>query len=223
MPTSFDSLLYNNDVIARMNIHMRLLYSETDAKRAQLALERRDIPSENWEMLAAVNFIRLAVERQSRIGQLVLHLGKQCGPLWSCISQSHIFELVSDFANSEEFWQVRGRTLAENFCMYVHSKFKEKENSFLGNLAELLGTMSALMANSEAKSPWTGHRQPSFSVGREIQSEAFLSDFDLLDCNGKILTDIPNYPKRPNAFETSIFRMSDGSCLLGSIDLMEIG
>jgi hypothetical protein len=212
------TLIQNDAVQARMNLYLRLLYNEGDADIARIAAARGQAPPNTLAILRQMDFERLKVERRARINQLMIHLGKQCGALWSALPKDLLRPLVSEFANSEDFWEIRGRNLAENFCLFARTYFNERDQTFFGDLAELLGTVSALMSGSDTPSPWRRHFAPRDNLPGSQKSEAMRLSSDLLDAEGNIRLTPAAESSAAGRHEICVYRFPDGSCILSGID-----
>ena len=199
-----------------MDLHLRLLYSESAAKIAAQTLQNRQAPAETLAVLETFNFERLQVERRARHAQLGVHLGKQCASLWECLGEVEVVNAVAAFADSAAFWEVRGRTLTENFAVFARAHFESKGNGFVADLAELLGTLSAVMSKSIIDCPWPNHAAaPSNYLGCEW-SETMQLGFDLIDESGQIRSQSAGGEVSPESIQHSVYRFRDGSCLIAS-------
>src|SRR5579862_4952673 len=183
--STIEELLNEDDVQARMALYLRLLYSEPDAAAARTALAAGRAAPATLAVLRGLDFERLQVERRARLSQLILHLGKQSQPLWVALG-GETRAVVSAFANSPLFWQVRGRTIVENFCLFAHERLEADGRPFLADLAELVGTMSALMAGLGPSSPWRDHDVPGVALPDAEGGESFVARFDLIDDDGTV-------------------------------------
>jgi len=121
---------------------------------------------------------------------------------------------VSGYANSGTFWEPCGRTLAENFSIFARAYFDGLNHIFLGDVAELLGTMSALMTNPDSRSPWAGHRKPRFDVPGSQFAEAMSLRTEVLGEDGMVRSTMPSELGAQDLFEASVHRFADGSCIL---------
>ena len=226
----FDRLFESGSVEARMEIYLRLFYSPTFAALAERAitLPRASAlepgPASVLGCLRLVDFERLKVEQRGRLSQLGRQLRKQAQPLWASLSTEEISRLVATFADAPEFWQPRGRSGTENFCLFAHAAFEREGRFFLADLAQLLGTISGSSAHYDRPSPWPNRRTaPPAPSGKVLASEAFVARCSLLDENGHIRDRVPEPAGASGdaepGFMTFVWTFEDRSSLVGTTAL----
>jgi len=177
-PWDLGSCLASDATAARLFVYQRMLYSTVVA---DVVFETaRSFPSEvaepMLEWIRGVDTEQLAAERAARVRNLSAHLARALPTLQGMLGTDLHREWVSRFADAIEFWQARGRTLAENYCLYVAPRL---DDLFLSTLARLDGTLSGLAAAPRAASPWSGEPTPPVLDGA-LATEVFRSPVHLL-------------------------------------------
>lgn len=125
--------------------------------------------------LAGLDTDRLDVETNARRRNLRKNLKDDSLFLKKAVSDAELLKMVDHFTRSPAFWEFRGRTLFENFCLCI-CEDDPGLNLKLQALAELDGTVSGLSVSNEF-SPWKTHR----FVREEVSaSEEFTLPFDLI-------------------------------------------
>lgn len=131
--------------LTRTQTYLRALYGVVD---------REDLDS-----FLSLDKQRLQVERDARVRNWVAQLRRAC-PRVAAVAGANFGQLVSSFASSVLFWEVKGRTLAENFCLHLHGHLSP-EFEYLSDVAQLDGVISGVCTGKA--SPW-----PPSAIPKEI-------------------------------------------------------
>lgn len=171
---------------ARLQIYQRLLYSSSASE--QILKLAQELPEafapRTLALLRTIDVYHLSVERNSRVRNLSRHLERAAPRLTSFLGLSVHRNWVDQFASAPEFWSCRGRSLAENFCLFVAMRLNDQ---FLRAVAHLDGVMSGIRCAPQASSPWTG-RVPHPLVPGSAATEMIESPVRLLTAQGALPT-----------------------------------
>ena len=162
--------------LARTHAYLRALYGQVDC--------------EDIEGLLSLDSDRLRVESEARVRNLAAQLKRAC-PRVAAVSGPDFGKYVASFASAAMFWEVQGRTLAENFCLYLVGSLSP-ELDYLSDVAQLDGIVSGISTGKI--SPW-----PPMAIPKEIAgvlhdgwvNEAIYTRRRLIDRAG-LLLDVGN-------------------------------
>ncbi|MGS0896533.1 hypothetical protein ACVBGC_28985 [Burkholderia stagnalis] len=138
--------------------YLRALYTGTQKKIAS--------PEEEF-VVAGLSTDRLEVERAARIRNLRTVMFDDMRLLNRVMSKGELLPFVEKYAQSEQFWMHRGRTLVEDFCLFFveHAEVSDA----LALLARLEGVYSGLSASTEAATPWAEHKKQSYGTSEAVE------------------------------------------------------
>jgi len=112
------------------------------------------VPEVIRRFLTGIDFRLLDRERSGRIRNLRGHILRACPSLDQVCDLRTLTELTEALADSDLFWSSIGRSLAENFCLFVATRRKDALSSFALDVVRLNGVVSGLRSGSLQPSPW---------------------------------------------------------------------
>lgn len=184
-------LVQTNSFEARNIIYQRLLYSSqwADFILSILADNSIALPSATRELFESLDYERLRIERNARVKNLDRHFERNCPNLYFCYSKEKLTPVFQEFVNSRDFWLIKGRTLSENFCLYVYKALSKETEGFIQDVAMLNGIMSGIASlDGNIVSPWDTTMETNtvlFSTPVAIV-ESFSSRWQILDSKGML-------------------------------------
>jgi len=180
-------LLKTDTTEARILLYQRLLYSKRWSQSAQFALHQSNIPESTYLLLKSINFERLTIEQEARRKNLANHLKRVC-PSLEVIPLELLRISLQHFVDSNDFWIPRGRTLAENFCLFVYHDFSFSTHDFEREVVKLSGIVSSFSADCDKPSPWKDQHEEDVTPHVDGASvvESFTSKFCMIDENGNL-------------------------------------
>jgi hypothetical protein len=194
----------NDSAATQTQLYIRLLFSAECARQTAKALQTGALPPRVAGWVRALDFGRLDLERAARLRNLSFYLTRAVDTLRALLAPSDWDALVSSYCDSDQFWQQRGRNLAENFCLYAHDVLHARGQGFLASVARLDGVTSGLHAGGT--SPWPGVHQGG-------PSETLVSAWPLLDDQGSLPgpQNIARLERRGDKpFEVTVTLLADG-------------
>lgn len=199
----------------KMRMHLRVLYSADLTKEAP-SIESLSTASYR-QFMETFDCERLIVERRQRIADLIGHCRRQCEALWRAAGDERLANFMSAFAGDESFWEPRGRSLSENFCLFATARFTASGEEGLADLARLVGVVCGLSAAPDQQSPWPSAKPAPahLRTPRVVATEAFVSSFDLLDSDSKVSLG----RRRNHPVLAFVLCFEDRSMIVGSEDL----
>ena len=154
-------------------------------------------------VLRHMDLERLRVERAARLRNLRTVLHGNMYLLSRLIDKKSLLPIVQAYASSELFWQHRGRTLVEDFCMFYTNEWG-KSDAVSALVAKVEGVYSGLSASIDVVSPWPQHYQVRESDDiRETFLVPFAISWDLM------YGTFPHYQPSPRPAYCQIFRQGD--------------
>lgn len=177
--------------VDKLNLYTRMLYSEVEANSLRDLAEKHPekLSDAAIELISSIDFDFLRVEQGARARNLGRQLRCSCPCLTRSFSDSFYESLVFRFCNSPEFWTSAGRSLAENFCLFVYNILRADKHYFWSELAKLEGIISGLSKRPTASSPWQGSIREvprRISLSSEGAVEVFRTPFKLISPDGVI-------------------------------------
>lgn len=130
-------------------LYVRLLYSGTTSIL--------DDSIESQYLIGHLDSDRLEVEHKARVRNLRTVLYTDMRFLNRFVDKNFMLDVVQGYCGSKEFWQHRGRTLLEDFCLFFYEQLTLDPRLRL--LAEIEGTSSGMSIDVMAKTPWCNHQQ----------------------------------------------------------------
>lgn len=131
------------------SIYIRLLYCDDFS-----SLE----PSEELDFIMSnVSVCRLEVERNARVRNLRTVLYSDMRILNQYVCKSKLLGVVQGYCGSKSFWEHRGRTLLEDFCLFYAQQ--NEIHPRLRLLSEVEGTLSGHSVAQNRPSPWGSHQK----------------------------------------------------------------
>jgi hypothetical protein len=178
------ALLASEAPSARLRLYQRLLYSSAVA---DVVFDRAragdpDLAASTLAWIRSVNEEHLSVERAARVRNLSFHLQRACPTLAGMLGAEQHREWVASFADSDQFWFAVGRSLPENYCLFLAPRL---EDPLLCAVARVDGILSGLPAAPDGVSPWTGERTLPAMKGA-VATEVFSSPVRLLTAEGAL-------------------------------------
>jgi len=181
-------LLADDTPQARTAIYQRLLYGSNWSTFVRSVHEggRVGLPAATAKLLATVDYERLGAEQRARARNLNSHLARSCASLYLALAPDVRKEIQSSYVNSPDFWVARGRTLAENFCLFTYERLSPSEHGFARDVARLCGVMSGLSFTHEARSPWfdLDPATAALPLSGALATESFITDWELIGEDG---------------------------------------
>jgi hypothetical protein len=177
-------LLTSDQSADRGQLYLRLLYNQPLSAYLieQVEMAPASFPAATVRLLRSVNKYHLEVERAARIRNLTHHLARACPRFAAFMERELLHGWVQQFASSPDFWHMRGRTLAENFCLFLYPKLPDP---LLSEALRLDGIISGLSADPYVASPWTGAMHQTVVDGA-IATELMQSKVRLLGDDGAL-------------------------------------
>ncbi len=199
-----NSLFETNKFSNLTNLYLQLLYSQ---KAAELAKEKLNAQSASplvLKLLKTINFDRLSIEREARIGNLTTQLARICRIFFSICPRPRARVYVAQFCQSNLFWEFKGRSLEENFAVFLFDHLKSEGEFGLAEVIKLDGIISAVQIATDLESPWKDSTSiPSQTVNEMvIPCEEYETPFPLVDSrniliNADNLQELMKYPVGP--------------------------
>jgi hypothetical protein len=194
--TGFDysGLLESGDPRARTLLYQRLLYSPSVATLVQSLLRGGGVKASaaTVAFLGSIDFERLAVEQWARLRNLSGHLARSCPGLHAVLPREQVEGMLARFVDSADFWTPSGRTLAENFCLYVHRQAYPQLHPSLQELARDMAHLDGIISGLcvDAPSPWDEalEQRTAPALGGALKTESFISEWHLIDSEGRLPT-----------------------------------
>lgn len=115
---------------------------------------------------------RLNIERAARLRNLRTVLHDDMHLLNRIFSRADLLPMVQNYAASPYFWMHRGRSLIEDFCLFVFQSYNI--DPLLKLVARIEGVHSGLSASIVLNTPWPEHQIED--QGKDIL-ESFLTPF----------------------------------------------
>lgn len=172
--------------------YLKLLYSSSFAETYYQAVD-----NESDNPLFHVNQSHLDFERGARQRNLFKFF-QTASPLFSnFFPENMLREVVTNYCDSENFWQYTGRNLVENFCIYFHEKLLINNNRFGADITKLHGIISGLPLTVDLQSPWK-ESKVQFMPELSLFEESFYSPFQLVNHDGVIQTEQPEFEQSSN-------------------------
>lgn len=172
----------------RIAVYQRLLYASrwSDFLKTIQKNDDLEIPSSMATFLSTIDFERLAVEQKARMRNLNSHFARSCPSLYLVLSKETRQRLLEEFINYDLMWATRGRTLAENFCLFVYEELADPTNGFAREVARLSGMRSGLSYAPNTASPWVSVCSDVMapSLSGAVATESFISQWELVDETG---------------------------------------
>lgn len=136
------------DASKLQDIYVRILYCTS--------LSALDDSAESNYLKKNIDFARLSVEQAGRIRNLRTVLHSELKFLNLFLSKDEMLPYVRSYCNSEDFWLHKGRTLLEDFCLFLCGQPVDAKLKFL---AEVEGTSSGVSFDQRATTPWPTHKK----------------------------------------------------------------
>ena len=176
---------------ARNDLYLRVLYSPGCSARLGDVMKHHpaSLPAATRAFLEAIDPALLALEQVARRRGLLHHILRELPSLKWLFSAEALATLAATFVESDVFWQSRGRTLGENFCLFCVEQSGCPMSLLERDLARLLGVIAGLSAAPDKPSPWSttqGHQRVEGMLPGSVAGEMFLSDFRLVDERGAV-------------------------------------
>jgi hypothetical protein len=180
--------LGTDSVDARHELFLRMLYSPLFSVRvlAMAQSEPERVPPRSRLFLASIPPAKLAREQEARQRNLANHIARACPRLTSQLTTQGLGPLVARFCDTPFFWREHGRSLGENFCLYVSHGEARAKDALIRSLARLDGVCSGLPNRSSATSPWTGESTATDELGI-LASETVYLERALFDREHRLL------------------------------------
>lgn len=145
-----------------------------------LRLRREGALDEQTErFVAGLDEGRIRAEHRHRHSSMVNWMGLGCRRLRTVLGDEAHDELVGAYTDDEAFYTPRGRSLPENYCLWVYDVLRDRGDEFAAQVAKLDGVASGIKLQPQAPSPWPGHRRHT-----SLPLEAFVSPHAVLDERG---------------------------------------
>jgi len=184
--------------------YLKILYSEKEWAKC-----KEDKTEQMLVLKSSIDIERLIVERKARVRNLRTHLHQSLLLLPKFLTRKEFLPLVTNFCNSDLFWEYKGRTLEENFCFYL---IKQNElNGPLQDLAKIDGILIGLGSNSKAPSPWGNSNYPSSSIENDKDDSSVIFEefetlygFDIERILEGSFTNIDEIKEEPGIIQVSI-------------------
>ena len=206
--------LRDDSPLARTALYLRLLYSPRQAEAFRRELEEAPdgMPPATAALLRTVDFTRLAIEQSARARNLLFRLKELSPSLFRIFANDSDLAMVSSFCDSDDFWEPKGRTLLESFCLFAAGRLSGAGGETDAALARLWGVMSGLQAAPASASPWSNaslRHNPAPDVHVE---ERFVSRWPLLTTEGTVVeaNALREMAPRDRAYAIGVACGSDG-------------
>lgn len=134
----------------------------------------------------------LVAEQQARHRNLFNFLKMSNPPLFLVLEEFQLKTEVSEYCDSDNFWQFQGRTLLENFCLYIYNKPSYMNKVFIREVAKVSGIISGLFQayrDNSIISPWKNRVQFFDTQSQKTVEESFESSIPIINASG-IIEDI---------------------------------
>lgn len=226
--TEFDCarLLESDEPQARVLLYQRLLYSRRTAEEVQ-SLWRGgggNISAPVEALLRTVDFARLTIEQRARLKNLSNHLSRTCAGLQAVLPVAEMEEVLARFVDSADFWLPRGRTLAENFCLFVYGQLSPVTHSLARDVARLDGIISGLSSDPDAPSPWAEHGagEVAPTLPGSLKTESFIAEWHIIDADGNPPTaDNLQHVTQPGPCRILVARFPNNQIILMSLNVQQ--
>ncbi len=177
---SLEGLLARDSLQARTQLYLRLLYSDAAERELNRAVIEV-LPAPTQALLKSLDRGRISREREARIRNLAGFIRRGSPALAKFLGEELFLKCIDAFANSFYFWEGKGRTLVEAFCLFCFDKkiINRQEGR---DLAQLTGVASGLLANVNRSSPWSDH---VLRISRDAKGALAEESFE---CRGDLLS-----------------------------------
>lgn len=115
---------------------------------------------------------RLKIESAARCRNLRTVLHDDMRILKRVQSKECMLSHVNAYCASPDFWHHRGRTLIEDFCLFLSKRIDD--DPLAATLARIEGVYSGLSVKPTERTPWAAH---SIDISDEVVTERFSSAF----------------------------------------------
>jgi hypothetical protein len=179
-------LLQADTARARTELYLRLLYGSRICEEvlAFAARHPERVPATTRAVLGTIDPALLRLEHRARRRNLARHLLRAAPSLALAFEEAVLGEMVEAFTDAPEFWDARGRSLAENFCLFAWERTGPAA-SFGRDVLRLCGIVTGQSVRPEG-SPWGAEgREPSPLPGA-VALETFVSGWRLVDRAGRL-------------------------------------
>ncbi len=185
------ALFQSDDPVTRTKLYLRILYGKDYLVHARaLCATPAELPELTRRLLDSIDFDVMEIEQTARSRNLGRHILRAAPALQLGLSPQLFVGLVAEYTNSDAFWITAGRTLAENFCFFVHQEVGDQLTKFQKDTAKACGIVAGVSAAAETQSPWVAAGQAlKLEQGDDfVHCETFISDFRLVDEFGELAT-----------------------------------
>lgn len=127
----------------------------------------------------------LQAEQAARQRNLVRHVVRACPRVAEYVGGEELASQINRYSSTPFFWSDCGRSLAENFCVYMVLCGDVSEDIVLIDLLRLDGAISGIGNRHTTKSPWT--REPTAPRDATQKASEILSfRTQFIDANGTL-------------------------------------
>ncbi|MFB4373320.1 hypothetical protein RAC92_07040 [Agrobacterium sp. CR_3] len=171
-------------------LYLRMLYSEKYIVAAKRVLESKNGSEIVNRFLRTVNFEILALEQAARTRNLMRHLLRAAPSLNIAVEENLRYQMVREFIEGGAFWESRGRSLTENFCVFAIEAFMDHLTDFGRDTIKLGGLVSGILTSNGRPSPWADTTFGKLASESDVEyAESFGSKFRLVDQRGNLPTE----------------------------------
>ena len=152
------------------------------------------------------DFDRLEIERAARVRNLRTKLRKSSLFLSNLLDQQSFLPYTKEFCNSGGIWRKRGRSLLEEFALYLNEAPDTPKE--IAAAARIDGVRGALLARPDSPSPWPDHLV--MSGEGYLGSEVIHFSRDQVDASVLALCGADEATKNADDIAVMIIRLDDG-------------
>ncbi|MFW2438915.1 MAG: hypothetical protein ACN4GR_06030 [Arenicellales bacterium] len=185
--------LVDSTVDGRHSLMSRILYSPAFTRQAESCFSKLKtesptrVPQKIETLLQSIDASALVIEQNARQRNLTNHVSRASPRLSAYIGKERLADFVSMYSDTPFFWMNRGRTLAENFSLYLHWTNVCESDSFFAALVKFDGVTAGIGNRKASRSPWTGESTNS-QESELINSEIVYLAHALLAPDGELIS-----------------------------------
>jgi hypothetical protein len=181
--------------------YLKLLYSPVFTD--QFFATKQTAHCENF-LKPFINRERLRAEQHARFRNFIFHIRMSLTLLDDILTTEELESITLSYLDSADFWDFRGRSLIENFCLFAYKNLNIDNKPITADLIKLQGIVAGLMADCEKSSPWEGG---IVTVNQQIAKESFFSKFKLVSDSGQVITRVEAQEDSPQVFFSTSFEV----------------
>lgn len=156
-----------------INDYLKLIYSPSFS----------NVYKKNGGPLSQINFNELEIEQQARHRNLFVFLKMSKAPFFDVINEEELREMLVKYCDHDLFWTFKGRTILENFCIFLHSQSRYQSQKRTLDIIKISGIISGIFENARensTKSPWKNNKVEIVrNSSTDFTQESFVSYFKL--------------------------------------------